>query len=223
MADEGFHEIQLGKKQLFFAFMAAALFAVVVFSLGVWVGQDVRRPDSEIAAEPAPDAPADSTPEPTKLAPNELDYAARLSDGKAAPATATATPAETKPIEPPSPPDAEVAPAAQTQEPANKKAAATKAAPTPVEKSAPAAATPPPPVAKAGTITLQVSAFNDKATAQNLAARLKAKGYAAYVFTAPVGPSQYKVRVGPLADKAETDKVMARLKKEEGFSPFITR
>jgi hypothetical protein len=31
------------------------------------------------------------------------------------------------------------------------------------------------------------------------------------------------VRVGPLADKAEADKVMARLKKEEGFSPFITR
>lgn len=38
MADEGFHEIQLSKKQLFFLFMAAALFSVVVFSLGVWVG-----------------------------------------------------------------------------------------------------------------------------------------------------------------------------------------
>jgi cell division septation protein DedD len=72
-------------------------------------------------------------------------------------------------------------------------------------------------------VTIQVGAFNDKTTAQNLATRLKAKGYAAYVFTAPVGPLQQKVRVGPLADKAEADKVMARLKKEEGFSPFITR
>jgi len=51
MADEGFHEIQLGKKQLLFVGMAAALYSVVVFSLGVWVGQDVRRPESEVAAE----------------------------------------------------------------------------------------------------------------------------------------------------------------------------
>jgi hypothetical protein len=66
MADEGFHEIQLGKKQLLFAGMAVALYSVVVFSLGVWVGQDVRRPDSEIAADAAPeedDAKPDAAPE----------------------------------------------------------------------------------------------------------------------------------------------------------------
>jgi len=219
MADEGFHEIQLGKKQLFFAFMAAALYSVVVFSLGVWVGQDVRRPDSEVAAEATPDTPAATTPEPTKVAPNELDYAARLGDGKGAPAT---PPAETKPIEPPTPPETEVAAAAKTPPPVAPKTAAatpktapaeTKAAPPPAEKAAP----------KAGNVTTQVGAFSDKTVAQNLATRLKAKGYAAYVFTAPTGPLQQKVRVGPLADKAEADKVMARLKKEEGFSPFITR
>ena len=205
MADEGFHEIQLGKKQLTFLFMAAALYSVVVFSLGVWVGQDVRRPDSEIAAEATPDTPADSTPEPTKVAPNELDYAARLqSDGKAA-AGARAMPPDTKPAEPPSPPEAEVA-------------AAPKAAP-------PVASTPPQPkpAPKSGGVVLQVGAFNDAATAQNLAIRLKAKGYAAFVFTATAGPLPHKVRVGPLADKAEADKVSARLKKAEGFSPFITR
>src|SRR4051812_4521377 len=110
MADEGFREIQLGKKQLFFVGMAAALYSVVVFSLGVWVGQDVRRPESEIAAEPAAETPADSTPPPTKVAPNELDYAARLADGKTPPAAGT-TPPDAKPIEPPSPPEAETAPA----------------------------------------------------------------------------------------------------------------
>lgn len=202
MADEGFHEIQLGKKQLFFLFMAAALFSVVVFSLGVWVGQDVRRPETEITAEATPDNPADSTPEPTKVAPNELDYTARLqSEGKAAPAPGT--PPETKAIEPPSPPEAEAAP--QTQ-----------AAPPKADSKAAAAP-------KSGGVTLQVGAFNDAATAQNLAARLKTKGYAAYVFTATSGPLPHKVRVGPLADRAEADKVSARLKKEEGFSPFITR
>lgn len=191
MADEGFHEIQLGKKQLFFAFMAAALYSVVVFSLGVWVGQDVRRPESEIAAEATPDTPADSTPEPTKFAPNELDYTARLqSDSK------TATPPDARPVEPPSPPDTEV---------------------TTAPKTAPV------PAARAGSVTLQVGAFNDAATAQNLATKLKVKGYAAFVFNATSGPLPHKVRVGPLADKSEADKVSARLKKEEGFSPFITR
>ena len=206
MADEGFHEIQLGKKQLFFAFMAAALYSVVVFSLGVWVGQDVRRPESEVAAEATPDTPVESTPEPTKLAPNELDYSARLSGGKTAPAAGTATPTETKTIEPPTPPQTDVAVSPKTE-----------------TKAAPAAKAPPPAVAKAGSVLLQVGAFNDAKTAQNLATRLKAKGYAAFVFTATAGPLPHKVRVGPLADKAEADKVSARLKKEEGFSPFITR
>ena len=221
MADEGFHEIQLGKKQLFFLFMAAALYSVVVFSLGVWVGQDVRRPDTEIAAESAPDAPAATTPEATKVAPNELDYAARLSDGKTTPATGTATPPQATPVEPPTPPETEPAPEPKTVPPADKKAAAKSATPAPVDKTAPAVT--PPPAAKAGSVTLQVGAFNDKNTAEKLVTRLKAKGYAAYVFTAPGVPYGYKVRVGPLADKAEADKVSARLKKEEGFSPFITR
>ena len=221
MADEGFHEIQLGKKQLTFLFMAAALYSVVVFSLGVWVGQDVRRPDSEVAAEAAPETPAETTPEPTKLAPNELDYSARLSDGKAIPAAAgaaaaAATPPETKPVEPPTPPETEVAVP-------EKPAAAAKTPPVSAKTPPATAKTPPPPVAKAGSIILQVGAFNDAKTAGSLATRLKAKGYAAFVFTAPSGPLPHKVRVGPLADKAEADKVSARLKKEEGFRPFITR
>jgi cell division septation protein DedD len=216
MADEGFHEIQLGKKQLFFAGMAAALYSVVVFSLGVWVGQDVRRPESEIAADAAPDAPADSTPEPTQIAPNELDYAARLqSDDKAAPAAepSAATRPDAKTIEPPSPPDTEA------QATANAAAADSAKTPPAAEKSAPAAAAP----ATRSTVMLQAAAFNDEKTAQSLATKLKAKGYAAFVFTAPGVPFPYKVRVGPLADKAEADRVTARLKKDEGLSPFITR
>lgn len=216
MADEGFHEIQLGKKQLFFAGMAIALYSVVVFSLGVWVGQDVRRPETEIAGEATADAPADAATEPTKVAPNELDYGARVqSDGK------TAAAPETKPIEPPSPPETVAAtevktapvPEAKTLPPPTKNAATEKTAPK---------ATPPPP-ARAGSVILQVGAFNDAATATSLANKLKAKGYAAYAFTATSGPLPHKVRVGPLADKSEADKVSARLKKEEGFSPFITR
>ena len=217
MADEGFHEIQLGKKQLFFAFMAAALYSVVVFSLGVWVGQDVRRPESEIAAEATPDTPADSTGEPTKVAPNELDYAARLQpDGK------TAAAPDARPVEPPSPPESVTATEVKTAPPQDNKTPPVVAPKAAVpEKAAPKSA--PLPAARAGGVTLQVGAFNDAGTAQNLAGKLKAKGYAAYVFTATSGPLPHKVRVGPLADKSEADRVSARLKKEEGFSPFITR
>lgn len=225
MADEGFHEIQLGKKQLFFVGMAAALYSVVVFSLGVWVGQDVRRPESEIAAEPTAEAAADATTEPTKVAPNELDYAARLGDGKTPPA-AGATPPEAKPdakpVEPPTPPESEPAPAAKAAQPQDTKAGKPVAPTKPANVEKPAAQTPPP-AAKPGNLLVQVGAFNDAATAKSLAARLKGKGYAAFVFDAPSGPLPHKVRVGPLADKAEADKVMARLRKEERFSPFITR
>jgi DedD protein len=210
MADEGFHEIQLNKKQLLFAFMAAALFSVVVFSLGVWVGQDVRRPDVTLAADTSPDIPVDNAPEPTKVSPDELDYAARLqSDPKAGTA---ATPPDNKPIEPPTPVDtATPEPPASTPK--------TEPAVT-ATKPAGAEATPP---AKPGDLQLQVGAFGDAATARNLVSRLKAKGYAAFVFTAASGPLRNKVRVGPFSDRAEADKVAARLKKEEGFSPFITR
>lgn len=222
MADEGFHEIQLSKKQLFFLFMAAALFSVVVFSLGVWVGQDVRRPESEITAENTPDSPADTTPEPTKVAPSELDYAARLQSDNKAPA-ATAAPPETKPIEPPSPPDTEVVPQPVAAPPEKKVAPETKAAPPETKAAPPAKSAASKAAPKSGGLMLQVGAFNDAATAQSLVTRLKAKGYAAFVFTAPSGPLRNKVRVGPLADRAEADRVSARLKKEEGFSPFITR
>ncbi len=214
MADEGFHEIQLGKKQLFFIGMAAALYSVVVFSLGVWVGQDVRRPESEIAADAAPDAPAGATPEPTKLAPNELDYAARLqSDGKTPPEPAPAATTEVKPVEPPSPPESEPPPAAKAEAP---KTVAAPPAKTEAPKPAPVAA-------GKNSVMLQVGAFNDGATAQTLADRLKSKGYPAFVFKAASGPLPHKVRVGPLSDKADADKTIARLKTEERLSPFITR
>jgi cell division septation protein DedD len=70
---------------------------------------------------------------------------------------------------------------------------------------------------------LQVGAFGTRKPADTLMTRLKKKGYAAYVFTAPSGPSRFKVRVGPFADRAAADTASARLKKEEGLSPLVQR
>lgn len=240
MADDGFHEIQLGKKQLVFLFMAAAVFSVVVFLIGVWVGRDVKRPQEELAADTAaeitPDpvatgaaaAAAPQTPQPpTQVASNELDYTARLQTGNAKPDEPQ------KAAEPPTPPaergdlpkDAEPKPAdtkpvkpepkkADTKTP--EKATAPKDAPKEATKDAAKAPAP-------GTFTLQVGAFGTKKPADTLVAKLKKKGYEAYIVTSPSGPTKFKVRVGPYPNRAEADAAAEKLKKEEGLSPLVQR
>lgn len=214
MADDGFREIQLGKKQLFFLFMAATVSVVVVFLIGVWVGRGVRRADNEILpdtpiADVAPDTQAQP---PTQLAPGELDYTARLQTD-AAKVEPEKQP-ETKPIEPPVPvdqgPETAPKPAAPVATPPATKADATPATP-PATKPAP------------GSVLFQVGAFSTKGPADTLVSRLKKKGYTAFLFVAEGGKTRYRVRVGPYADKAEADRVSARLKKEEGLSPLVQR
>jgi len=202
MADDGFHEIQLGKKQLVFSFMAAAVFLVVAFLIGVWVGRDLRRPEGEIVADaPTADVAPDTAPPPTQVPPQDLDYNARLQMGAA---NTQAKPAETtKPVEPPTP-------------------AAESGPPEPT----PAAATPPSATAAAPAskgVMLQVGAFGSRKPADTLVSRLKKKDYAAFVFTAPSGPSRFKVRVGPFDDRPAADAAAARLKTEERLSPLVVR
>mgnify|MGYP003344528859 CR=1 FL=1 len=80
MADDGFHEIQLGRKQLFFVFLAGTVLLILVFIIGVWVGRGVRKPEAEVAADvPAADAPvAGGSNQPTQVSPGELDYSKLL-------------------------------------------------------------------------------------------------------------------------------------------------
>jgi DedD protein len=221
MTDEGFHEIQLGKKQLFFVFMTATVLFVVVFLIGVWVGRDVRRVDSEIVADvPAADVTPDTPQPPTQVEPKELDYAARLQT------------VETKPAEPP-PPVAESAP----PEPADPKPAdpkttampppAAEKSATPASKPEKGAATSAPsatkPAPQADGWFVQVGAFGTSGPADTLMTSLKKKNYAAYIVTEPTGPAPFKVRVGPFAERAAADAASARLKKEEGLSPLVRR
>lgn len=212
MSDDGFHEIQLGRKQLIFLGMAVAVTAVVVFLIGVWVGRNAPRPDSEIVADvPTADIAPDTQQPPTQVAPTDLDYSARVQSGAAG---TDAKPGETaKPIEPPTP-------AAESGPPE----------PAPAVKTPPAEKTPPVETAVAAKlapstdgVTLQVAAFGAKKPADTLMNKLKKKGYTSYVFTATSGPSRYKVRVGPFADRAAADAAAARLKKEEGLSPLVQR
>jgi len=219
MADEGFHEIQLGKKQLVFAFMAAAVSLVVVFLIGVWVGKDVRRPEGEAVADvPTADVTPETPQPPTQVAASELDYTARLASGaKSDPKTEPKPEETTKPTEAPTPAAESGAQDTPAQTPAAKPTD-TKATTKPAPDAKASAAAP-----AVGTFNIQVGAFGTKKPADTLVAKLKKKGYEAYVFTSPNGPSKFRVRVGPYADRPSAEAAAAKLKKEEGLSPLVQR
>ena len=73
--------------------------------------------------------------------------------------------------------------------------------------------------------TVQVTALRRQDTARQVAIRLLAKGFPAYVLQpvsdAPV--AVYRVRVGRYADRDEAQQVLQRLEREEQFKPWITR
>jgi cell division septation protein DedD len=70
--------------------------------------------------------------------------------------------------------------------------------------------------------TIQVGAFKDKATAESVAGRLKSKGYAAYLVS-PDGGGLFNVRVGSYPARADAERVLAKLRDEEKFKPFIVK
>jgi cell division septation protein DedD len=78
------------------------------------------------------------------------------------------------------------------------------------------------PAAGSGNFTIQVGAFKDKATADSVVARLKAKGFAAYVL-APEGEGLFNVRVGNFPGRADAERIQGRLRDEEKFKPFIVK
>ncbi len=113
-------------------------------------------------------------------------------------------------------------------------AAAPPAKPTPPEvpeaaprkpKTAPApAAKPPAPRVAAvapGRFSIQVGAFGDSAAAENLAARLRARGYKSYVKTDEAGGSRWRVRVGPVDGRAQAEDLAAKLQKGEKLPTWI--
>lgn len=221
MADDGFHEIQLGKKQLVFAFLAATVALVVAFLIGVWVGREVRRPETEIVAEiPTADVTPDTPQPPTQVAANELDYTARLQGGGKP---------EAKPAEPPTPaaeagiPDPTAAPKAETKPAAPETKPATPPAAPPAADAKSAPPVKPATAATTSTWHLQAAAFKDQAPADTLVARLVKKGYGAYIVSTTSGLYPFKVQVGPFADRAAAEAASAKLKKEERLSPLVLR
>lgn len=236
--DDYYYEIQLTNKQLVFYFLAGATGLVLSFLAGVMVGRGVDQTASAAeAAQVVQHLPEDRivTEEPpaTRPAPpaaEDLTYAQRLESEKmdttlssqpagdaasakpaAAPATAAAKPpvtvAAAKPV--PATTLAAKPPVTTPRTPPTTLAAA--------KATATAGAAP-------GAFTIQVGAFKDRATADSMVGKLKAKGFAAYVMS-PAGSNAqlFNVRVGSFQARPDAERVQAKLRDEEKFKPFIVR
>jgi cell division septation protein DedD len=69
-----------------------------------------------------------------------------------------------------------------------------------------------------------VGAFKDKATADSVVARLKTKGFAAYLLAPEsAGAGLFNVRVGSYPARADAERVQAKLRDQEKFKPFIVK
>ena len=234
MSDEGFHEIQLGGKQLVFLFMAAAVVGVVLFLSGVMVGRGVRNEKAAMVAQ-GPAAPvvdlALAGAEPPPPAASGAPSARPPGDQAGAPVGAPAA-------APPSPVADGILRSATPEAPGASEKPPAVPAPTPAKEAAPARARQPDaqPAAPtgaarsvegaSGVFAVQVAAPRDRTSAAAIAKRLLGKGYAAYVVEPTAGgtpPIYYRVRVGPFKSRSEADEVKRRLEKEEQFKPFITR
>jgi DedD protein len=217
MSDEGFHEIQLNGKQLVFLFMAATVVSVVIFLCGVMVGRGVRA--QQVTAGPAdvsvveapvrPEAPAPEPPPPATAAAKaeppqpEDDYQAELTRSEPGKEPKVA-PRETPKAPEPAPPTVPARAEAKPEE---------KAPP----QSTPASVT-------SGGFVVQIAALRDRVEADAIVKRLAGKGYQAFVVNpVPGRPPVYKVQVGRFAERGDADRIAARLKSEEQFSPWVTR
>ena len=210
--DDYFYEIQLTNKQLVFYFMAGATGLILSFLAGVMVGRGVDQGAAEVqAARPVQDERivSEETPRPAPSA-QELTYAQRLEGERTEERLERVKPSPAAVNRPsPSPKMAAVVPSP----------AAAGTAPRTAPASAPPATAAARPAAGGG-FALQVGAFKDRATAESMVARLKGKGFAAYLVTPQDG--LFNVRVGTFATRAEAEKAQEQLRGQK-FDPFVVK
>jgi len=148
-----------------------------------------KKPAAVVAARPAAKAPITAAP-------------AQKVEPKPKPTAPPPNPSE--PLPKPAPPPKAAA------EPKNDKPAATPAPSAPVPLPAAQAAVS---TSQGGRFTVQVAAFKDSSSADQLVGRLRAKGYPVYALRSdtPDGPALYRVRVGAFANRAAAEKVLKKL------------
>lgn len=81
------------------------------------------------------------------------------------------------------------------------------------------------PVKREGKLTIQVSSFRELALANNLKRKLEEKGFDVYISSVnlPDKGVWHRVQVGSYQEKAEAERVLNRIKKEENMAGLITQ
>lgn len=242
--DDGFSDLQLTRKQTVFLVVASMVVLSVAFITGVLVGRGVKgsvQPtlygEASVAEVPVPDDLPPPPPVQTGNADSAdgivketVTYPDRLTERAPGTELLSETPAvrnESLPV------DGGATGAAAAE--ATAATTATSAAATPSS----ATATPMADDTRAAKLRLagdafaepagtgmavQVSAYRNRREAEAMAGRLSAKGYMAYVMApAPGAPNLFRVRIGKFTTRADADRVVARLKREERLDPWIVR
>ena len=228
-ADSPFHA-----KQIVFLFMAATVVAVVVFLCGVLVGRGVplggsraRGADQAGLGSRAID---DLPPPPLSTPSSEPSAAARTSDDLSYPRRLSSGMRGSERVG-----DVIPEPAAPTDDVDEASPAVGGGVSDDVEFESPAVPEPVSedpvsddrafenPVIPEGAYVAQVIALTAPAPAQRIAGALVDKGFQAFVLEPfPDDPvAYYRVRVGPFSDKADAERILERLRTEEGIDPYI--
>ncbi|WP_305041566.1 SPOR domain-containing protein [Geoalkalibacter sp.] len=237
---------RLEKKQALVLLVLMLAVSLVSFSLGVMVGKSGSPPavppvaKSEPARiqvtkeEPSPPAapPAAPTQEPVVAAPAPegapdaekppLTFFDTLPKGQETPLGSgiNRAPAASGPQTATSAGASEAEPATTAVlRPSGSLPAASPAA----RASAPVAPLKVAPTAADGRYVVQVGSFRSAEDARNLSDRLKGKNFPAFVQQADLGAKGiwYRVRIGPYAESADAQSVVARLKSEERIDAFV--
>jgi len=232
--DDYYYEIQLTNKQLVFYFMAGATGLILSFLAGVMVGRGVDAQAGEVQAARAGQEErtiVEEMPRPVSPAPSpaELTYAQRLESDK--PDESLARPRPTPPAPSPTAVTKTVSPSPRDVRPAPRKTAPARtprtapveARPSPKRVPATARLAPKGAPAAAGPFTIQVGAFKDRGTAETVVARLKGKGYTAFVIPPDGSDGLFLVRVGRFVARADAERTEARLRDQEKFKPYIVK
>ena len=234
-------------KQLVFLFIAATVVAVVVFLCGVLVGRgvplrqgrgisDVRTTAGAAAGfgenelRPATPDSVSAKPSAAASAADDLTYYHRLGSDRPVDETLVIPAADSptqvsdlaKPVRDPAP--SQAVPPVVSSSPTGVESD-TGVPVVREDQTAQGGQTIAPATPIGDGYTVQVSALRAHDAAEEIAGRLIAKGYPAYVLDpAPDAPvAVYRVRVGRYSTHSEAELVRQRLEREEQFKPWITR
>jgi cell division septation protein DedD len=233
------YNIPVSSKQLivYFVFLVIALSAA--FLAGVMVGRNVdsspeptvRDIQDGVAEEPSPSPTADALTYGSALQGDKIERLAPAPSAKTTPSPTSARPSPTPRTTP------TAAPSRPSPSPVRSPApTATKSipSPTPAPTRPRAQATPVPSPSTASSqpkaspkatplsrLTIQVGAFKERAAAEAIVKRLKAKGYSAYLV--PLTEGLFNVRVGSFTDREDAERILAKLETQEKFKPFIVK